>query len=200
MPEIYTMPQLSESWFAIKMGKIGASSMGKVLMGGGKTRKSYMLKLAAERLTGERIETYSNAAMERGVELEPEARRDYEFIRDVDVVQVGWVERNNDIGCSPDGMVGDNGLVEIKCPLATTCIEYHTHPQGWIPPEYRSQLQAQLWVCEKEWVDFFVYHPKLKPLLLKVERNEEYIKNLAAETKAFLDDLEKLVRQLRYDA
>jgi len=195
--EIFNMPQLSESWFEIKLGKIGASSMGKVLMGGGKTRKSYMLKLAAERLTGERIETYSNAAMLRGIELEPEARQAYEFIRDVEVVQVGWVERNNDIGCSPDGMVNDNGLVEIKCPLATTLIEYHTNPKGWVPPEYRAQLQAQLWTCEKKWVDFFVYHPKLKPLLLRVERDEAKIKEIESETLLFLKELDTMVEKLK---
>jgi len=198
MPEIYKdIIQLEPEWFAIKLGKIGASSMGKVLMGGGKTRKSYMLKLAAERLTGERIETYSNAAMQRGIELEPEARQAYEFIKDVEVVQVGWVERNKDIGCSPDGTVNDNGLVEIKCPLATTCIEYHTHPKGWVPPEYRPQLQAQLWVCEREWVDFFVYHPRLKPLLLRVERDEPYIATIEKETLLFLEELKGIVEKLK---
>ena len=107
--KVYDMPQLSDEWFKIKLGKVGASSMSKVLAkGSGKTRKSYMLKLAAETLTGQHIESYQNDAMKRGVELEPKARQEYEKVNDVTVEQVGFIEHDGVdyiryVGVSPDG-------------------------------------------------------------------------------------------------
>ena len=196
----YDMPQLSDEWFQIKLGKVGASSMSKVLAGGkGKTRKSYMLKLAAEILTEQRVETYSNAAMERGIELEPEARREYGFIKGVDVEQIGWIEQDNEkIGCSPDGIPPD-GLVEIKCPLATTHIDYCTMPEGWTPPEYMAQFQGQMWVCEKPWVDFVSYCPEIKGKyihIVRVYRDEALIQKIEAETIKFLDELNLLIKKM----
>lgn len=198
---IFNMPQLSDEWFKIKLGKVGASSMSKVLAGGkGKTRKSYMLKLAAEIMTGQHAESYKNDAMKRGIELEPKARQEYEDLTSTEVVQVGWVEQGNGkVGCSPDGVPG-NGLLEIKCPLPTTHIDYCTMPEGWTPPEYKAQFHAQMWVCEKPWVDFVSYCPEIKSskyiLIQRVYRDESFIKTIAAETIKFLEELEILLQKM----
>jgi len=195
--EIIQCQQGTEEWNKARLGMITASCFGDVLAKGqGKTRRSYMLRVAAERLTGEKQETYCNGAMEWGTEHEPEARAYYEQINNTLIQQVGFVKFNDFIGCSPDGLVDEDGLLEIKCPHTTTHLE--TVLSNEIPTGYVSQIQGQLWITGRQWCDFVSFDPRVQggPFWCKrVFRNEEYINNLQTEINLFADQLNDLVKQ-----
>lgn len=187
--------QGSPEWHAAKLGVASASNFSKILAKGqGKTRKAYMLRLAAEILSSEPQETYSNAAMERGIEIEPQAREYYEGLNGVKVEQVGFCKLDDNIGCSPDGLVGTDGGIEIKCPNTTTHITYILADK--LPSEYVAQVQGSLWVTDRKWWDFLSFDPRLKgrPFWsIRVERDEAYINKLAIEVNQFIIELEELI-------
>ena len=187
--------QGSPEWHAAKLGVASASNFSKILAKGqGKTRKAYMLRLAAEILSSEPQETYSNAAMERGIEIEPQAREYYEGLNGVKVEQVGFCKLDDNIGCSPDGLVGTDGGIEIKCPNTTTHITYILADK--LPSEYVAQVQGSLWVTDRKWWDFTSFDPRLKgrPFWsIRVERDEAYINKLAIEVNQFIIELEELI-------
>lgn len=190
--------QGSDEWFAARLGMVTASNFSKVLAKGqGKTRKAYMLKLAAERLTGLPQESYSNSNMDWGTETEPLARAHYEAITGVTTEQVGFIIRNEDIGCSPDDLVGTDGMAQYKCPLTTTHIEYLM--SGKFPTTYEAQVQGELWVAEREWSDFCSYDPRMrsnKMFKIRVYRDEEYIDTLNYEVDKFVKELKILVETI----
>ncbi|MDO9536093.1 MAG: YqaJ viral recombinase family protein [Bacillota bacterium] len=197
--DIYTMEQGSPEWFKIKLGIVSAGSFSKVLAkGSGSTRKGYMLKLAAEILTGEHRETYSNADMARGTGQEPLARAEYEFITGKSVDQIGFA-KNNRIGCSPDGLVGSEGGTEIKCVIAETQIE--TVLSNKIPSTHKAQIQGCMMVLDCLWFDFVSYSPLIKSknyIFIKREfRDDAYIAVLESELIIFIKELDELVRKLR---
>lgn len=187
--------QGSPEWHAAKLGVASASNFSKILAKGqGKTRKAYMLRLAAEILSSEPQETYSNAAMERGIEIEPQAREYYEGLNGVKVEQVGFCKLDDNIGCSPDGLVGTDGGIEIKCPNTTTHITYILADK--LPSEYVAQVQGSLWVTDRKWWEFQSFDPRLKgrPFWsIRVERDEAYINKLAIEVNQFIIELEELI-------
>ena len=121
-------------------------------------------------------------ATERGHMLEPEARKYYSFQRDLDAETVGLIYRDESrmVGCSPDGLVGDDGLIELKCPMAPTHLLWLARyspiggKPGTCPREHRPQVQGQLWVSRRKWCDFMSYHPQLPPLLIRVEPDAKY--------------------------
>lgn len=190
--------QGSEDWHEARRGKFTASCSSKVLAKGqGKTRKSYMLQLAAERLTGEPQDAYSNAVMDRGNEVEPQARAAYEQVYGVTVEQVGFCQLNDDVGGSPDGLVGDDGMIEIKCPNSTTHIEYIL--AGKAPTKYTAQIQGLLWITDRKWCDFISFDPRMKSnrlFVVRVNRDQQYINDLKAEVDRFLKELNELVAKL----
>jgi hypothetical protein len=154
-----------------------------------------MLTLIGERLTSEIApEGYTNAHMERGQEMEAEARAAYAFLADVEPELVGFI-RNGDAGASPDSLVGANGLVEIKTKLP------HLHLDALLldrlPPEHVAQVQGQLWIAEREWVDFVSYWPKLRPFVKRVHRDEPYIASLKVAVQEFNDELLALMEKLK---
>jgi hypothetical protein len=163
---------------------------------GGKslTRKTYMLKLAGEILTGEPMESYSNQHMERGKEQEAEARDMYAFTNDVDLHQVGFV-RNGDKGCSPDSLIGDAGGLEIKTALPHIQIERLL--KGDLPAEHRAQVQGNMWVTDRQWWDFVSYCPRLPLLIVRVPRDDGYIATLAGAVKEFNAELASVVDAIR---
>ena len=187
--------QGSPEWHAARLGVASASNFSKILAKGqGKTRKAYMLRLAAEILSSEPQETYSNAAMERGIEIEPQAREYYEGLNGVKVEQVGFCKLDDNIGCSPDGLVGTDGGIEIKCPNTTTHITYILADK--LPSEYVAQVQGSLWVTDRKWWDFISFDPRLKgrpSWSIRVERDEAYINKLAIEVNQFIIELEELI-------
>lgn len=195
-PQIFEdIEQGTDEWRRIRSGIPTASSFAKLLAkGAGKTRNSYMIELAAEILTGEIVEGYSNADMDRGTALEPEARARYAFEHDAVVKQVGFI-RNGDKGCSPDGLIDASGMLEIKCPRATTHIT--TLIENRVPTGYTAQVQGALWVAEREWIDFVSYCPGLPLFVRRVGRDETFISGLAGEVARFNSELAELVEKVR---
>ena len=200
---IHEMPQLSDEWFAVKCGKISASNMSAVLAKGrgnseSKTRKSYMCRLIAERLSGMPQETYTNGSMQWGIETEPQAREAYEMAKLDTVKQVGFIEVNEYLGCSPDGLVGEDGLLEVKCPNTSTHIQYIL--DGKMPAEYVLQVQTQLWVCERQWCDFVSFDPRVtvRPFwCIRVERDEKKIQDISDGVDAFVEEMETLIAKIK---
>jgi hypothetical protein len=150
---------------------------------------AYINELIAQKITGEIPEFYKNAAMERGNELEPAAKALYEFTRDVEVVEVGLCLHDTlECGASPDGLVGDDGGIEIKCPLPHTHVGYLK--DGKVPTKYIPQIQGCLWITEREWWDFMSYHPSMEDLIVRVYRDEAYIKKMADVVSRTVETIE----------
>src|SRR5262249_4476067 len=153
--------QGTPEWFACRMGVPTASEFATVMAKGkegteSKTRRTYLLKLAGEIVTGEPMENYSNAHMERGKAMEAEARDLYSFVKNTDSERIGFI-RNGNKGCSPDSFIGEKGLLEIKTTLPHLLIDRLLHDD--FPPEHKAQCQGQLLVAEREWIDIAVYWP-----------------------------------------
>lgn len=196
---MYTMPQGDESWFLVKLGVPSAGSFSKVLAKGqGKTRKTYMRKLVAEIITGTHRDTFQNADLLRGIEQEPQARDEYEFITGRSVDQIGFAKRTR-IGCSPDGLCGSQGGIEIKSVLPETQIE--TIETNKIPPSHKAQMQGCMMVLDCEWWDFCSYSPLIKNknyiFIRRMCRDEAYIQNLQTELLSFIKELDDLVEKMR---
>lgn len=174
---IISTEQGTPEWFAARLGVPSASMFSKLVTTKGTwstQADSYINQLVAEQLTGEREEIYQSHHMIRGVELEPEARDLYCLMNDVEVQEVGFCLHDTlNAGCSPDGLVGEDGGLEIKCPAPATHVEYLRG--GVLPSRYKQQVMGCLWVTQREWWDFVSYHPTMKPLIVRVERDEEYI-------------------------
>ena len=191
--EFIDCEQGSPEWFKARLGIPTASEFDTVMRKGGKgpggtskERRTYMLKLIGERMTGEPAENYSNAHMERGRVMEAEARKTYAFINDVEPIPVGFI-RNGDKGASPDSLIDEGGLLEVKTKLPHLQLEVLL--AGVLPPEHKPQVQGQLWVAEREWCDFVSYWPKLPPFIHRVYRDEAYITELANGVAQFMDEL-----------
>lgn len=194
MLEIFNCEQGSPEWIECRLGIPTASEFKTVMAKGeGKVRRTYMLKLIGERLTGEPSESYSNSHMERGQIMEAEARDLYTFMTDVTPVRVGFL-KNGDKGCSPDGLIGVDGMTEMKTKLAHLQLEVLLADR--LPPEHVAQCQGNLWVAEREWIDFCSYWPKLPLFVKRVYRDEDYIKKLAAEVRAFNDEMQELIERI----
>jgi hypothetical protein len=188
--------QGSEDWHKARLGVPTASKFATVMAKGeGKTRSEYMRKLAGEVLTGEPMESYSNAHMERGKEMEDEARKTYAFVNDVEPRRVGFI-LNGRKGGSPDSLIGDNGGLEIKTALPH--IQIDRLLRGDLPPEHKAQVQGNIWVSEREYWDFVSYWPRLPLLTVRVYRDDIYIKQLSDEVDRFNDELEILVDRIRH--
>lgn len=199
MIDVLTCAQGSDEWFRARMGIPTASEFSTVMAKGkaggeSKTRKTYLLKLAGEVLTGEPMEHFGNRHTERGHEMEPEARNLYAFMKDAEPELVGFI-RNGNKGCSPDSLVDANGMVEIKTKLPHLQIECLL--AGCIPSEHRAQCQGALWVAEREWIDFVSYWPGLPLFVTREYRDEEYIAKLSAAVDEFNDELAHTVERIR---
>ena len=197
--------QGSPEWHAERLGKVTASRMADVCArtksGWGASRKNYMAELVAERLTGARAEGFTNAAMQWGTDQEPEARVAYEFYRDATVVEVGFVPHPSiaDTGASPDGLVGEDGLVEIKCPNTATHIE--TLLGGTVPEKYVLQMQWQMACTDRQWCDFASFDPRLpesmRLFVQRVPRDDALVASLEKDVVEFLTELRETVARLR---
>lgn len=199
--QIITCDQGTPEWYAARLGIPTASEFSTVMAQGkggspSLTRKTYMMKLAGERLTGEPMDSYSNGHMERGKEWEAEARERYAFEREAEPETVGFI-RNGEMGASPDSLVGASGLLEIKTKAAHLQVELLTKGPEYFPPEFKAQTQGQLMVAEREWVDLGVYCRKLPLFLVRAVRDEPYIANMRGEIDRFNDELAELVEKVR---
>lgn len=200
------MNQRDAEWFAMRAGKFTGSRfsalMAKTRSGPSTYRENLITDLAIERITGTCVTTYQNAAMQRGIELEPEAREAYEAHAGVLVEEVAFIVHPEypTVGVSPDGMVGDDGMVEIKCPSASAkhlkALLTGAHAQ-----EYRWQLQGQLWVAGRAWVDAVSYSPDfpdgLRLAITRVHADPKAHAELQAEVEAAELEVEAIVAELQ---
>jgi hypothetical protein len=191
-----TIIQGSDEWKLIRLGKITASEFSDVLNAKA-GRGTYMRRLAAERLTGEPVETYKNGNMQAGNDNEAAAREYYEALYQTKVKQVGFVSLDDFTGCSPDGLIGDDGVLEIKCPLSSTHVSYILEDR--LPTQYVPQVQGILWVTERKWCDFISFCPKMKArkiFVKRVYRDEKDISILAAAVDLFKIELQKMIEKI----
>jgi len=202
MEIIKDVEQGSEEWLAMRLGWTTASRFKDVKAGGqGKTRMAYMYQLAAEAISDMKQESYSNEYMEWGTETEPQARDTYEFITGNTVEQVSFIRLDGDykIGCSPDGLIGDDGMIEIKCPKTTTQIE--TYLSGKMPTGHNAQVQGQLWVSGRQWCDFVSFDPRIDGvssyMCVRIERDEDQIKEISDACYKFSKELQEIIKQLQ---
>ena len=200
------MDQRSEEWHQMRLGKATASRICDIVArtktGWGASRANYAAQLVAERLTGEPTEGFSNAAMQWGTNTEPEARQAYSFRQDVDVLEVGFIDHPSVAmsGASPDGLIGEDGLLELKCPQTATHIA--TLLGQSVPAKYIHQIQWQLACTGRQWCDFASYDPRLpeamRLFVKRVDRDDEMIAQLEKDVTEFLDEVAATVASLRH--
>lgn len=196
--KIIEAEQRSNEWFKARLGIPTASCFSHIITTLGKPstqRTKYMYKLAGERVAQSSEEGYQNAAMLRGIELEEEARKFYELTSNAQVKQVGFCLSDcGRYGASPDGLVEDKGQIEIKCPSLAVHVSYLM--DGSLPSDYFQQTQGQLLVTGREWSDFISYYPGIKPLKVRVQREEKFLKCLESELNMFCDELETVIKRI----
>ena len=196
--------QGSPEWLKLRLGKLTASRMADVLAttktGQSASRKNYMAQLVAERLTGQVGESFTNSAMAWGTDNEPIARAEYEMMHDVMVDQVDFVDHPSIAMCgaSPDGLIGDNGLIEIKCPNTATHIDYIL--SGKPPTKYLPQMALQMLCTGREWCDFVSFDPRMpskhRLFVVRFTPDLEYLDRVKNEATLFLGEVANLVEQL----
>lgn len=196
--------QGSPEWHAMRCGKVTASKVADMLSrtktGWGAGRANYRAQLVAERLTGTVADTFTNAAMEWGTAMEGEARSAYSFYCDADVAPIDFVVHPEIemSGCSPDGLVGEFGLVEIKCPNTATHIE--TLLGGSIPGKYRLQMFWQMACTGRQWCDFVSFDPRMpedmRLFVQRLARDDGTIAEMATEVRTFLTEVDDMVARL----
>jgi putative phage-type endonuclease len=199
------MEQRTDEWFQARLGKVTASKvsdvMAKTKSGYSASRENYMAQLVVERMTNKQSETFTNAAMEWGTQQEPFARAAYEIKQGVVVEEVGFIDHPliKMAGASPDGLVGDDGLVEIKCPNTATHIE--TLLTQTVSAKYYAQMQWQMACTNRDWCDFVSFDPRMPEgaqlFISRVQRDPESIKEMEAEVKKFLVEVDSKVDQLK---
>jgi putative phage-type endonuclease len=197
------MEQRTDDWFAARLGKVTASRVADVIAktktGYGAGRANYMADLVVERLTGQKASSFTNAAMEWGTEQEPNAKAAYAAKTGILVEDVGFINHPTVAmsGASPDGLA-EEGLVEIKCPNTATHLEYIF--DGKPPQKYITQMQWQMACAGKPWCDFVSYDPRLPErlqlLVVRVPRDDDYIKMLEQEVTTFLQELDDKLNKL----
>ena len=192
--------QGSPEWFSAKAGMPSASSFDKIVTTKGvasTSAKKYMYQLAGESITGTKEDSYQSPAMTRGIEMEAEAREMYEFIKEVKVETVGMCYKDEKklFLCSPDGLVGDDGGLEIKCPTMAVHVEYLLDQK--MPTKYFQQVQGSMFVTSRKWWDFMSYYPGMKPFIIRVERNEGFIRLLEKELKELCVGLETTINKIK---
>lgn len=197
--------QGSAEWYRERMGQVTASRLAdmraKTKTGWGASRANYAAQIVAERLTGVAAESFSSPAMKWGTEIEPEARSAYEFYSGLAVAETGYVPHPTIFlsGASPDGLVGDDGLVEIKCPNTATHIE--TLTGGSVPAKYILQMQWQMACTGRAWCDWVSYDPRMpeamRLFIKRVPRDNPLILVLEAEVIEFLAEIAETIANLK---
>lgn len=189
----FDIQQRSDEWYQEKLGKFSGSDF-HIFLGSSQTREDALWEKVAERMFKDSDkDNFVSQAMERGIILEAEARRVYQAVTETKVTEVGLVEEDGEYKgwavCSPDGLVGDEGIIEIKVPLTknflkwTDCIEGGERKLTYIRPEYETQINFNLFVCDRKWCDFVYYSPRGGIVITRYYRNDEKI----AKIKEALD-------------
>lgn len=190
--KIHNFEQGTPEWINVRLGKLTASNADAIATNGvGLTTLCY--EKVAEILTGKPKEAYSNDDMERGKALEELARNAYETETGIVVPEAGFVEKNERVGCSPDGFVNDDGLVEIKCPNDTNFVKFMVERK--IDPKHIAQMQFQMLICERQWVDYIVFnHNFPQPIIIsRVERDEVFIEKIRIGLESGVEKIENIL-------
>ena len=197
--------QGTDDWHKLRLGKVTASRVADVLSKGktgeSASRKTYRIELVAQRLTGQLAESFTNAAMEWGTATEPLARIAYELHTGSDVRQVAFIDHPTIewFGCSPDGLIGDDGLLEIKSPNTTTHLDWMD--DGKAPSKHIPQMMAQMACTGAQWCDFVSFDPRLPEdlqlFVVRVQRDQEYIDSMEKEVVKFLEEVQATIDKLK---
>ena len=192
--------QGTDEWYAARVGIPTASNFDKIITSKGDPSKQavkYMHRLAGERIIETREDTYQNAIMLRGIELEPDAVGLYEFQTGENCEEVGlcYLDEKKLTGASPDRLVGKKGQLEVKCPILTTQVEYLL--KGKFPTDYFQQVQGQLYITGREWCDFVSFYPAMKLFKIRMYRDEVFISKLATQLDQFCAALNFAEKTLR---
>ncbi|UNE53377.1 lambda exonuclease family protein [Bartonella machadoae] len=202
------MEQRTAEWFQARLGKVTASNVYNVFSRTAKglpTSKyeDYKIKLMTERLTGEISQSYITPSMQWGIEHEEDALKEYEFIYDADVIKCGFIPHPTieTAGASPDGLIGEDGLVEVKCPQSTTHLRFFMYDE--IKPEYIAQMQFQMACTGRKWSHFISYNPQfvgrstgLRMKVKRIHRDDEQIEQLTKAVEVFLAEIEQDMEQI----
>jgi putative phage-type endonuclease len=197
--------QGTQEWHQLRLGKVTASRvsdvMSKIKSGESASRRNYKMELVVERLTGLKTESYTSPAMQWGIDNEGIARSTYEIQNNVLVDQVAFINHYNikNAGCSPDGLVGSLGMVEIKCMTTANHVEAILNNRP--PPQYFAQCQFQMACAGRLWNDLTLFDPRLPDILqlkvFRIERDETYIKLMEEEVIQFLKEVEEVINNLK---
>lgn len=187
---IHDFKQRTDEWYKVRAGKFTGSDF-HICFGDSQAKKTLLLKKASEIIIGKVIENnYTNSDMQRGIENENVAVAGYELTTNSSITTVGFCELNERVGCSPDGLIGDDGIIEIKCPNHTIFLQQVIANK--IKPEYFTQIQFNLYVTGRKWCDYVAYNEDFDLFIKRIERDEEYIKKIVD----CLDDCIKEVAML----
>lgn len=199
------MEQRTDEWYRARCGQLGASQISKALAKGrggaeSATRRNLIAEIVAMRLTGQAQEGFTSAAIQWGIDNEPLARASYEVKTGDFVDEVGWVPHPSIewTGCSPDGLVGDQGLVEIKCPNTATHLDYLL--AGTVPAEYQLQMLWQMECTGRAWCDFVSYDPRMPEehqlFIVRYMRDDDRLSEVRAGVVKFLDEVNEVIDKL----
>lgn len=200
------MEQRSDEWYRARCGQLGASQVSKAISKGrggaeSSTKRNLIAEIVAMRLTGTAPEGFSSAAIQWGIDNEPLARSAYEISKGIFVDEDGWIPHPSIewTGCSPDGLVGDDGLVEIKCPNTATHLDYLL--AGEPPAEYKNQMLWQMECTGRKWCDFVSYDPRMPEdmqlFVVRYMRDDERLKELREGVVKFLDEVNEMLVKLQ---
>lgn len=194
LPQHLQTGEANPDWLALRAGKFSGSDF-VIMLGNGETKRKMILEKATEHILGKPCnkDHYTNSDMLRGIELEPIARQLYIQETFNEVEEVGFIEKDEYCGCSPDGLVGDNGLIEIKCPKDTVFVEQKI--SGKIKQEYYVQIQYNLFISDRKWCDYVAYNENFPLLIRRYYRDEEVIKKI----KEALEDGIIKVKEIEYN-
>ena len=192
--------QGESEWLSARVGIPTSSNFDKIITTKGERSKQYLkylYTLAGERFIGKKEDTFQSLAMQKGIETEAEARAFYELTNGVEVIQCGicYSDDKKLWASSPDGLVGKDGLVEVKCPLLSTQVYYIV--EGGLVEDYYQQLQGQLFVTGRKWVDIISYYPAMRPVIIRITPDPKFQKALAVELEVFVKRLDEITAKLK---
>ena len=193
--QVYNFPQRSEEWYNVRLAKFTGSDF-HTFMGNSETKKRLLLEKTAEKITGKSEQReISNADIERGKALEDIARLNYELETGNNVEEVGFIEESEYVGCSPDGLVGDDGMIEIKCPKSSVFLKHLLEDS--IEPVYYTQMQFNLMVSGRKWCDFIKYNENFTLYVKRIMADEEYQKKIREKLDECIEIVKNNIEQYK---